>query len=46
MARHHERLPWREMISARFGLDECNEGLAAMQERRVLKAAVVPSPGA
>jgi L-iditol 2-dehydrogenase len=42
MARHHGRVPWREMVTARYGLGQCNEALAAMAGQRVLKAAIVP----
>ena len=35
-------LPWREAVTARFGLDEANEALAAVAERRVVKALMVP----
>ena len=43
MARHHERIPWREMITARVGLEQLNEAIQAMESRSVLKAAVLPN---
>jgi L-iditol 2-dehydrogenase len=43
LARHHTHLPWREMITARTGLEGLNEALAAMEARSVLKAAVLPN---
>ena len=42
MARHHERFPWREMISARYGLSQLNEALHAVETQAVVKAAVDP----
>jgi threonine dehydrogenase-like Zn-dependent dehydrogenase len=42
-ARHGHRVPWREMIGARYGLDEVNEALRAVEQRRVTKAVIVPN---
>ncbi|HZO14601.1 MAG TPA: zinc-binding dehydrogenase [Polyangiaceae bacterium] len=42
MARHRERVPWREMIDARFSLNELDAALGAVESRRVVKAAVLP----
>lgn len=42
MARHHDRFPWREMITARYNLDHLEEALDAVARRTVVKAAVDP----
>jgi L-iditol 2-dehydrogenase len=42
-ARHAGRVPWRDMIGARFGLEEANEALRAVEQRRVTKAIIVPN---
>lgn len=42
-AKHAQRVPWREMIGARFGLDQANEALRAVANREVTKAVIVPS---
>lgn len=41
-ARHADRVPWREMIGARYGLDEAGRALAAVERREVTKAVIVP----
>jgi len=41
-ARHANHVPWREMIGARFRLDQVNEALAAVANREVTKAVIVP----
>jgi threonine dehydrogenase-like Zn-dependent dehydrogenase len=41
-ARHHERVPWREMIGARFDLEHAGDALAAVERREVTKAIIVP----
>ena len=41
-ARHANHVPWREMIGARFGLGQANEALAAVANREVTKAVIVP----
>jgi L-iditol 2-dehydrogenase len=41
-ARHSGRVPWREMIGARFGLADAGQALAAVEERAVTKAIIVP----
>jgi L-iditol 2-dehydrogenase len=42
-ARHAHRIPWREMIGARFGLAQANEALKAVEQREVTKAVIVPN---
>ena len=42
-ARFGDRVPWREMVSARFALDRAGDALAAVASRRVVKALVVPN---
>ena len=42
-ARHAQRIPWREMIGARFGLAQANEALLAVEQREVTKAVIDPS---
>ncbi len=42
MARHHHRIPWREMITARYDLDHLQDALDAVANRTVVKAAVAP----
>jgi threonine dehydrogenase-like Zn-dependent dehydrogenase len=42
-ARHGDRVPWREMIGARFGLEQANEALRAVEQRQVTKAVIVPN---
>jgi len=41
-AKHAQRVPWREMIGARFGLDQANEALKAVENREVTKAVIAP----
>ena len=41
-ARNAYRVPWREMIGARFGLGDANEALLAVENRDVTKAVIVP----
>lgn len=46
-ARHASRVPWREMIGARYGLEDAGRALQAVAARAVTKAVIVPgSPGA
>lgn len=45
-ARHAGRVPWREMIGARYGLDDAGLALDAVAGRRVTKAVIVPGPSA
>ncbi len=42
VARHQDRFPWREMVTRRYGLDQVNEALAAVERREVVKALIVP----
>ena len=41
-ARHQAQVPWGEMVSRRFGLEEAGQALAAVERREVLKALIVP----
>lgn len=41
-ARLGERVPWRDLAEARFGLDAAGAALQAVAERRVLKAVIQP----
>jgi L-iditol 2-dehydrogenase len=41
-ARHAGRVPWRDMIGARYGLDDAGAGLEAVARRTVTKAVIVP----
>ena len=42
-ARHADRVPWREMIGARFGLARADEALKAVEKREGTKAVIVPA---
>ena len=42
-ARHADRIPWRDMIGAKFGLSHANEALTAVANREVTKAIIAPS---
>jgi threonine dehydrogenase-like Zn-dependent dehydrogenase len=42
LAQQGRALPWTDSITARFGLDEANEALAAVENRDVIKALIVP----
>ena len=41
-ARHAQRIPWREMIGGRYGLDDAGLALDAVARRDVTKAIIVP----
>jgi len=41
-ARFQHRIPWRDMVSARFGLADAGEALAKVERQEVLKALIVP----
>lgn len=41
-ARHAGHVPWRDMIGARYGLDDAGAGLEAVARRDVTKAVIVP----
>jgi threonine dehydrogenase-like Zn-dependent dehydrogenase len=43
LAQQGRELPWAEAITARFALDQANEALAAVENRTVIKALIVPS---
>lgn len=42
-ARFGSMKPWREMVSGRFGLDQANEALKAVEDRTAIKALIVPN---
>ena len=42
-ARHGDRIPWREMVSRTYSLDQAGEALAAVERREVLKALIAPN---
>ena len=42
LARHRDRLPFRKVIGARYGLDQTNEALADVAALRVTKAIIEP----
>ncbi len=42
LAHQGQSLPWANSITARFGLDQANEALAAVANRDVVKALIVP----
>jgi L-iditol 2-dehydrogenase len=41
-ARYGDKKPWREMVTARFTLDQADEALAAVEQRTAIKAVIVP----
>jgi L-iditol 2-dehydrogenase len=41
-ARFQDRVPWAEMVSARFELADAGEALSAVERQAVLKALIVP----
>ena len=41
-ARHAGRIPWRDMIGARYSLDDAGRALEAVERREVTKAVIVP----
>ena len=43
-ARHGDRIPWREMVSRTYPLEQAGEALAAVERRHVLKALIAPNP--
>lgn len=43
MARHQDHLPWGELVTRAYGLDEANEALRAVESRLVVKAAIIPN---
>jgi L-iditol 2-dehydrogenase len=44
-ARFGDRVPWREMIGGRYGLEQAGEALAAVENRTVTKAVITPNGG-
>ncbi|MEJ7810223.1 MAG: zinc-binding dehydrogenase [Gemmatimonadaceae bacterium] len=42
-ARFGDRVPWREMVSARYPLERAAEALAAVESRAVVKALITPN---
>ncbi len=45
MGYEHGRFAWESMIGEEFDLDHINDAVAAVRDRRVVKAAVTPNPG-
>ena len=43
-ARHGDRIPWREMVSRTYSLDQAGAALDAVERREVLKALIAPNP--
>lgn len=43
MSRHHDRFPWRDMITRCYPLKEAAAALEAVRRREVVKAAIAPS---
>jgi threonine dehydrogenase-like Zn-dependent dehydrogenase len=43
LAHQGHALPWADSITAKFGLEQANEALAAVENRTVIKALIVPS---
>ena len=41
-ARFGDRIPWRDMVSGRYGLDHAANALAAVESREAIKAIIVP----
>ncbi len=41
-ARFQDRIPWRDMVSARFDLAHAGDALAAVERQSVIKALIVP----
>jgi L-iditol 2-dehydrogenase len=41
-ARHGDAVPWRDMVSQTFGLEQAGDALAAVERRDVLKALIAP----
>ena len=42
LAQQGNALPWAESITAKFGIEQANEALAAVESRAVIKALIVP----
>jgi threonine dehydrogenase-like Zn-dependent dehydrogenase len=42
-ARHGDRIPWREMVSRTYSLDQAGAALDAVERRQVLKALIAPN---
>ena len=41
-ARFQDRIPWRDMVTGRFGLDQADDALRQVERRQLLKALIVP----
>ncbi len=39
-----DRVPWQEMVSGRYTLDQAGDALAAVEARHTLKALITPNP--
>ncbi|MFN8571438.1 MAG: zinc-binding dehydrogenase [Gemmatimonadaceae bacterium] len=44
-ARFGDRVPWRDMVAARFSLDDAGRALSAIERREMTKAVIVPHQG-
>ena len=42
-ARHGHRIPWREMVSGRYPLEQASDALRAVETRTAIKALIVPA---
>ena len=42
-ARHGDRIPWREMVSRTYSLDQAGAALEAVERREVVKALIAPN---
>jgi threonine dehydrogenase-like Zn-dependent dehydrogenase len=42
LARHHARIPWKDLVTARYPLDQCDAALDAVERRTALKALIAP----
>ena len=45
LARHSSRFPFRDSVTARYGLEGCNAALSDVEGLKVTKAAIVPGRG-
>jgi L-iditol 2-dehydrogenase len=43
-ARYGNEKPWKEMVSARFTLEQADEALEAVEKRTAIKAVITPNP--
>jgi L-iditol 2-dehydrogenase len=43
-ARFGDQKPWREMVTARFPLEQADKALEAVEQRTAIKAVITPNP--